>query len=171
MTAAGSPGQGVTGSGVIGADARDVAPAGWAGAVAALREGGATWFGWLSAVDDPADGVIAVLLQAGRPGAPRPSLLRTRVPRDGGRLPSVASVFPGAAWHERETAEMFGIAFDGGDARRLLLPAGEPTHPLRKDVVLVARQVVPWPGAADPGGRPRRRALPAGVVPDWERSP
>ena len=62
--------------------------------------------------------------------------LRITVPVDGGspRLPTVQSVWPGAAWLERETWDMFGIVFDGhGDLRRLLMPEDWDGHPLRKD--------------------------------------
>jgi NADH-quinone oxidoreductase subunit C len=49
-------------------------------------------------------------------------------------VPSLAELYPGARWPERETAEMFGIRFDGHpDPRPLLLPEGWQGHPLRKD--------------------------------------
>jgi NADH-quinone oxidoreductase subunit C len=39
-----------------------------------------------------------------------------------------------AEWHERETAELFGIVFEGHpDPRRLLLPDDLEGFPLRKD--------------------------------------
>jgi NADH-quinone oxidoreductase subunit C len=42
-----------------------------------------------------------------------------------------------ADWHERETAEMFGITFNNHpDPRKLLLPDGWTVHPLRKDFSL-----------------------------------
>jgi len=50
---------------------------------------------------------------------------------------SVASIWPSANWHERETAEMFGITFrNHPDPRKLLLPDGWDCHPLRKDFPL-----------------------------------
>jgi NADH-quinone oxidoreductase subunit C len=50
------------------------------------------------------------------------------------RLPSVTSRYPTADWHERETYDFFGIAFDGHpDLRRILLPDGWEGWPLRKD--------------------------------------
>ncbi len=58
--------------------------------------------------------------------------------------------FPGAAWHERETHEMFGITFTGNnDMRHLYLPTDFEGHPLRKDYPLLARLVKPWPGIVD----------------------
>lgn len=59
-------------------------------------------------------------------------------------------VYPGADWHERETHEMFGIAFDGHPSlRHIYLPAEFEGHPLRKDYPLLAREVKPWPGLVD----------------------
>ncbi len=97
--------------------------------------------------------------------------LRTRCPREDARVPSLRPVFAGAAWHEREAAEMFGLAFDGHPAPApLLLPDGFDGHPLRKERVLAARVDKAWPGAVDPAdvpGRPasRRRLLPPGAPP------
>ncbi len=39
--------------------------------------------------------------------------LRTRVPQDRPRLPSITADWPAANWHERETMDMFGIVFEG----------------------------------------------------------
>jgi NADH-quinone oxidoreductase subunit C len=55
--------------------------------------------------------------------------------------------FRGAAWHERETHEMYGFVFQGNDdLRKLYLPGGFEGNPLRKDFPLLAREVKPWPG-------------------------
>ena len=65
-------------------------------------------------------------------------------------MASVADVYAGASWHERETHEMFGIDF-GVPLEPLLLPDGFEGHPLRKDFVLASRVVKAWPGAKEPG--------------------
>ncbi len=58
--------------------------------------------------------------------------------------------FPGAAWHEREAWEMFGIAFAGHPGlRHLYLPGEFEGHPMRKDFPLLARLIKPWPGIVD----------------------
>ena len=49
-------------------------------------------------------------------------------------LPSVASVWRTADWHERETYDLSGVIFEGHpDLRRLLLPEDWVGYPLRKD--------------------------------------
>ena len=98
-------------------------------------------------------------------------LLRTLVPREGAVVESVVDLFPGAAWHERETHEMFGIGFARNtDLSPLLLPPGFEGHPLRKEFVLASRVAKAWPGAKEPGESEatgaspgRRRMAPPGV--------
>ncbi|WP_442932366.1 NADH-quinone oxidoreductase subunit C [Micromonospora sp. NBC_01699] len=149
----------------------DVAPDGWRDAVRGARDDAelsCDFFDWLSAVDELADGfdIVAHLWSIRhRHGV----LLRTRVPRSDPRVPSVVDLFPGAAWHERETHEMFGIGFTGhDDLRPLLLPPEFEGHPLRKEFVLASRVAKPWPGAKEPGeseaGAARRQPMrPPGV--------
>ncbi|WP_129841135.1 NADH-quinone oxidoreductase subunit C [Streptomyces sp. RFCAC02] len=150
----------------------DVPPAAWPDALRTARDRlGCTFFDWLSAVDEP-DGFRVCAHVVALPGEGRPMLrllLRTAVAHEDPSLPSATDVYAGAAWHERETREMFGIDFPGhpGPAP-LLLPDGFEGHPLRKDFVLAARVAKAWPGAKEPGesehGAPRRRqALPPGV--------
>jgi len=81
--------------------------------------------------------------------------LKTDVDDDTPRAESWTSVYPGADWHERECAEMFGIGFSGHpNLRKLYLPAEFEGHPLRKDFALLAREVKPWPGLVDVEGMP-----------------
>lgn len=164
----------------------DVDRGDWVASVRAARDAGYHVFDWLTAVDE-SDGAhgeagfdvvthLARLRPFGR------LLLRTRVPAGAGAgdrpsLDSLTGVFAGAAWHERETWEMFGIGFDGFDdgtgegLRPLLLPDGFEGTPLRKSFVLAARAAKPWPGAKDPGesedqhakSPSRRKTLPPGV--------
>lgn len=158
----------------------------WRRAAGELRDTGFTFFDWLTAVDESDDAttpgfdVVAHLYDVSTPGRLRGHLLRARLPL-GTPLPSLTSVFAGAAWHERETHEMFGIEiedFDDGTAlgmRPLLLPNGFEGHPLLKSFVLAARASKPWPGAKEPGeghdsvrSPGRRRVQAPGVPgPDW----
>ncbi len=60
--------------------------------------------------------------------------LRVRIPRDKPTLRSVVDVWPAADWHERETYDLFGIAFaQHPDLRRILCPDDWAGWPLRKD--------------------------------------
>ncbi len=61
-------------------------------------------------------------------------VVRTRVPRAEPELPSIANVYPGANWHEREAYDFFGIRFQGHpDLTRILLPEDADFYPLLKD--------------------------------------
>ena len=167
-----------------------VPPEQWITALTSARdELGATFFDWLTAVDElengytiaafvcaPADAAAAsaanTVAEAGLKRG-QGLLLKTAVPRDNAELPTATTVYRGANWHERETFEMFGVVFTGHpDLKPLLLPDGFEGHPLRKDFILASRVVKAWPGAKEPGesdhdrGKAspgRRRMLPPGV--------
>ena len=69
---------------------------------------------------------------------------------DNPSVQSIADVFRGADWHEREAWEMFGFDFPGHPGlRHLYLPGEFEGFPLRKDFPLLARAVKPWPGLVD----------------------
>ncbi|MFD4564708.1 NADH-quinone oxidoreductase subunit C, partial [Streptomyces sp. NPDC058467] len=147
----------------------DVPPTSWIAALETARDVlGCTYFDWLSAVDEPGTGFrVAAHVVALSPV--RRLLVRTTVPHETPVLASAVSVYAGAAWHERETHEMFGVTFEGHPGLApLLLPESFEGHPLRKDFVLAARVVKAWPGAKEPGesdhgGPKRRQMLPPGV--------
>lgn len=66
-------------------------------------------------------------------------VVRCRVPRDNPELPSIAHIFQGANWHERETHDFFGIRFTGHpNLVPFLLPEDATYHPLRKDFTRAA---------------------------------
>ena len=142
----------------------------WVAQVAAARDAGFAFFDVLTAVDLEDDGfevVVRVWDVARRTGR----VVTCRVPRGDARLPTITPLYDGAAWHERATAELFGIAFEGHETTHLLLPETFAGHPLRKDFVLAARVAKPWPGAKEPGEsdadlaapRRKRRFTPPGV--------
>ncbi len=61
-------------------------------------------------------------------------VLKVRVPREGGELPTLENLWKTANWHERETWDLFGVRFRGhSDHRRILLPADWEGHPLLRD--------------------------------------
>ncbi|MER6114450.1 NADH-quinone oxidoreductase subunit C [Streptomyces sp. NPDC001743] len=153
----------------------DVPPAAWIAALETARDRlGCTYFDWLSAVDEAGAGFrvcahVAALPAVG--GRVRRLLVRTTVAYGEAVLPTAIGVYAGAAWHERETHEMFGIGFEGHPHLvPLLLPEGFEGHPLRKDFVLAARVAKAWPGAKEPGesehGGPKRRTMLPPGVPD-----
>ncbi|MFF5425837.1 MULTISPECIES: NADH-quinone oxidoreductase subunit C [unclassified Streptomyces] len=149
----------------------DVPVTDWLDALRTARdELGCTYFDWLSAVDEPGTGFrVCAHVVALRDGAPQRLLVRTTVPHGDPVVPTAVGVFAGAAWHERETHEMFGVRFEGHPHLvPLLLPENFEGHPLRKDFVLAARVAKAWPGAKEPGeshegGPKRRQMLPPGV--------
>ncbi|MBW5486338.1 NADH-quinone oxidoreductase subunit C, partial [Streptomyces bambusae] len=156
----------------------DVPVGSWISSLEIARDKlGCTYFDWLSAVDEPGTGFrICAHVVALEGHRVRRLLMRTTVPHTAPSLPSAVAVYAGAAWHERETYEMFGVAFtDHPNLVPLLLPENFEGHPLRKDFVLAARVAKAWPGAKEPGegaeseGPKRRTMLPPGVPDpnDW----
>ncbi|PWI57983.1 NADH-quinone oxidoreductase subunit C [Sulfoacidibacillus thermotolerans] len=60
--------------------------------------------------------------------------VKTRTPREQAVLPSLAPVFPGVNWEEREVFDLLGVTFEGHpDLRRIMMWDGWNGHPLRKD--------------------------------------
>jgi NADH-quinone oxidoreductase subunit C len=115
-----------------------VAPSDWLEVVRFLRDdAGAAMnhFGDLTAVDypereGPRFDVLVFLRSIEQRWRIR---VRTRV-ADGEALASIASIYAGANWAERECFDMFGIRFEGHpDLRRILLYDEFEGHPLRKD--------------------------------------
>ena len=149
----------------------------WATAVVTARDAlGYNFFDWLSAVDELSDG-FTVVAHLWSVGARQGLLLRTAVPREAAALPSIVDIYPGAAWHERETHEMFGVDFPGHPGLApLLLPPEFEGYPLRKEFVLASRVAKAWPGAKEPGesesGAARRAPMrPPGVPAPGEWGP
>jgi formate hydrogenlyase subunit 5 len=62
--------------------------------------------------------------------------VRTEVPKQEPKIPTITDLLPGAAFHEREVADLFGVVFEGHpNPARLVLPEDWPEnlYPLRKD--------------------------------------
>lgn len=76
--------------------------------------------------------------------------IKADFPEDTLSLDTWTNEYPGANWHEREAAEMFGVRFAGHPGlSSLYLPSAFEGHPLRKDFPLLSRMVKPWPGIVD----------------------
>lgn len=160
----------------------------WVEAVTVARdEAKLGFFSWLSAVDwskevavgEPAEDVdnleerYEVLCRLSSPDDDSAVILGTEVAKDDAWVDTLISVFPGAAWHERECAEMFGIDFRGHpNLVKLYLPQDFEGHPLRKSFALGAREVKPWPGHVDVEDLPSTENVEAAAqgVADGEES-
>ncbi|GFP18575.1 NADH-quinone oxidoreductase subunit C/D [Candidatus Hakubella thermalkaliphila] len=61
-------------------------------------------------------------------------VIKVPLPAEGGTVPSIASLFKGADWYEREIHEMLGIQFSGRkEIERLFTSEQQEGFPLRKD--------------------------------------
>jgi len=87
--------------------------------------------------DEPRYDVVYEFCALGGPENQTHLRLRARVSEDDLSIDSIAPVFQGADWHEREVYDMMGIKFNGHpDLRRILMWDGYPYFPLRKDFPL-----------------------------------
>jgi len=67
--------------------------------------------------------------------------ITVNVPNDDPHIDSVALIWEGADWHERETYELFGIIFDGHPKlERLLTPQNYEFFPFKKSYKLRGRE-------------------------------
>ena len=67
--------------------------------------------------------------------------IKVRLPKNDPAADSVAFLFAGGEWHEREMLDLFGVGFRSHpDPRRILMPDEYEGHPLRKDFPIDA----PW---------------------------
>ncbi len=78
-------------------------------------------------------------------------------------LPSVATLYPAANWHERETYDLMGIRYEGHpDLKRILMWDDYPYHPLRKEFPLAGIET-PFP-ADDVAASADAKVLPAPMM-------
>ncbi len=109
------------------------------------------YFDFLSAVDfRPKDRGFEVVYHVYSIRHRHHARVRLDLPPEDPRAPSIHQVWAGANWHERETAELFGIDFVGHPHLvKLVLPEQFEGNPLRKDFALMTREAKPWPGAVE----------------------
>lgn len=101
-------------------------------------------------------GVVTTLLS---PSLGVKAQVRAFVPAGDPRIASVADLFAGADWTEREIFDLYGIVFDGHpDLRRILMPDDYEGYPLRKDY--------PLRGRGERGAFPVYHAIPAARAPE-----
>lgn len=89
-----------------------------------------------SAVDFKSRGVIQVVYHLYSYPHRHSLVLKVETPRDAASIPTVAGVWRGAIWLEREIYDLMGVVFENHpDLRRLLMPEDWIGHPARKDFV------------------------------------
>jgi NADH-quinone oxidoreductase subunit C len=87
-----------------------------------------------TAVDFPKESLFRLVYHLWSMGQRHGFKLKVELPREGATVASVASVWRGANWLEREVFDLFGIGFEGHpDLRRIMMPDDWQGHPLRKD--------------------------------------
>jgi hypothetical protein len=147
---------------------RQVMTADWVSELAAVRAAGFDCFDMLAGVDRGES--IEVIASVMRSTDATCELVSTMINPDRA-IATVSDVYAGAAWYERELAEMFGVRIMGAvDERPLLRRTDEGAPTMLKSTVLGARVLTPWPGDADSGDDAkanRRRQRAVGVAEDW----
>ena len=103
--------------------------------VQAVKDAGFETFIDLCAVDhlnrEPRYDVVTVLLSMEHE---KRLIIRVGVPGEDPTIPSIASIYAGANFYEREAWDLFGVVFEGHtDLTRILLPDEWSGHPLRKN--------------------------------------
>ena len=149
----------------------------WQERIEQLKGQGFVFFDFLTAVDR--ENGIEIVVHLVDETLSESHFLSTFLPDENLQVDSIEFLFPGASWHEREVGEMFGVSFAGNDMQQLLRHEMLGLAPLRKNIVLSARVVTEWPGAAEPeikqdgrkvGNPSRRRQRPPGVPENWLQS-
>lgn len=121
-----------------------IAPAKVRDVAIALRERGYEFLASVHGVDyfpeEPRLGVHYQLLDMFRVDR---ICIKTRVPLDDPRVPSVCDLWPGANHQEREIYDLFGVIFEGHpDLRRILMPEDYQGHPQRRDFPVGGEPVI-----------------------------
>lgn len=154
-----------------------VVPEEWCERVHQAHDHGFVFFDFLTAIDR--DDSVEIVVRLARVDLSESISLSTSINHASLQLDSIAGIFAGAGWHEREVGEMFGMNFVGNDMQQLLRHEALGLPPMRKNVVLSARVITEWPGAAEPeikqdgrkvGNPSRRRQRPPGVPENWLQS-
>jgi len=73
--------------------------------------------------------------------------LKAKLPAADPRIETVSSIWPSAAWPEREVFDLFGVAFTNHpNLQRILMTDDWEGHPLRKDYPVQIRKSghIPW---------------------------
>ncbi len=88
----------------------------------------------------PRAGRFAVIYTLLSPERGVRAIVCSYLPGEDPSIESIAGVYPGADWAEREVYDMYGIRFTHHpDLKRILMPDDFDGHPLRKDYPLKGR--------------------------------
>lgn len=103
-------------------------------ALAIRDELGYDYLSSVTGVDYLPEGKMEVVYHAFRTTGGPALIFRTQTPRENPVVPSLAPLFPGVDFQEREAFDLLGIQFEGHpDLRRILTWEGFEGYPLRKD--------------------------------------
>jgi len=155
-----------------------VEPDKWVETIVAARED-LELFSWLSAIDwskttEVGEGVrdpdslverfeVLCRLSSMRPHNADAVIFVAVLEKSDPSIASLTEFIGGAAWHEREAHEMFGIDFVGNENLiPLYLPDEFVGNPLLKSYPLISREVKPWPGEVDVEPMPEADPKPEG---------
>jgi len=153
----------------------------WRARIQQAHDSGFQFFDFLTAIDRESSGHandIELVIRLATPDYRDSVTFTTLLTGAEPFVPTVTDIYLGADWYERETSEMFGVAFLGNQNESVPLLRHENlgSPPLLKRVVLATRVLTEWPGAAEPeiksdgrkvGNPSRRRQRPPGVPEDW----
>ncbi len=152
----------------------------WVGAVSTAHKNGMPFFSFLSAVDwsrdvavgepladEDVDERFELMVRLSTLSNDDSITIVTDLDKANPAIDSLTPVLPGANWHEREAAEMFGIDFRGHpNPKKLYLPDAFEGFPLRKSFPLLSREVKPWPGMVDVEAMPESAGSPSTENPE-----
>ncbi|RKZ01142.1 MAG: NADH-quinone oxidoreductase subunit C [Candidatus Hydrothermota bacterium] len=103
--------------------------------VAFLKANGFNHFVTITAVDWIKDGEIELIYHLWSYTRKVHVMVKTRIPRDGGKMPTLKPLFNQAETYERDVHEFFGVYFEGNEKldRDFILEDWDGPPPMRKD--------------------------------------
>lgn len=96
-----------------------------------LKSRGYNYLSFVTAVDNQK--YLSLIYRLASPPGQGGITIRVDLPRNKPQIDSLASLYRGADWLEREVFDLFGVRFKNHpDLRRILLPEEWEGHPLKK---------------------------------------
>jgi NADH-quinone oxidoreductase subunit C len=123
-----------------------VPAAGWHTACHQLKEAGYDYCLFVTAADYPKESRFEMICVVARYAGGQEVAVVADVDRGRPVIETVSDLWLTAEWHEREVYDLFGVEFKNhGDLRRILLDESWQGHPLRKDYVDTAHEMIKRP--------------------------